>query len=92
MELAGDVTGTFWTRSAVRDQDQLHRKRKYDQWEQIHREMQVEGISARQVLADYHGPDRILDIQLLSKIQSESGPPPQQAKTFTDASVLLPWM
>ena len=51
--------------------------------------MQVEGRTARQVLADYHGSDRILDIQLSTKILSESGFP-QQANTFTDASVLLP--
>ena len=81
MELAGDVTGAFWTGSAGRNQDQLHRKRKYDEWEKIQCEMQVEGKTARQVLA---GPDKILDIQLLPKIQSESEPP-KQANTFTDA-------
>ena len=91
MELAGDVTGAFWIRSALRDKDQLQRKRKYDEWEQIQCDMQVEVKTARPVLADYHGPDRILDIQLFQKIQSESELP-HQASTFTDASVLLPRM
>ena len=70
---------------------QLQRKRKYDEWEQIQCDTQVDGKTARQVLADYHGPDRILDIQLPPKLQNESeSEPPQQANTFTDASVLLP--
>ena len=89
MELAGNVTGSFWAGVGMREQDQLQRKRKYDEWEQIHRDMQVEGRKAREVLADYHGQYRILDIQLPPIVQSESGPP-QQANTFTDASVLLP--
>ena len=92
MELAGDVTGAFWIRSAVRDKDQLQRKRKYDEWEQLQCDMQVEGKTARRVLADYHGPDRILDIQLHQKIQSESEPSHTRPNTFTDASVLLPRM
>ena len=72
MELAGNVTGAFGASDGLRDQ--LQRKRKYDEWEQIHREMQVEGRTARHVFADYHGPDRILDIQLLPQILGESGP------------------
>ena len=66
-ELAGNVKGASWTSDGMREQDQLQRKRKYDEWVQIHREMQVEGRTARQVLAEYHGPDRILDVQLLSQ-------------------------
>ena len=51
--------------------------------------MEVGGKPARQVLADYHGPDRILDLQAPQRRQHEQEPP-QQARTFTDASVLLP--
>ena len=75
------MTGAFWTADAA--------ERKYDEWEQIHCEMEVEGKAARQVLADYHGPDRILDLQLPQRMQHEQEPP-QQANTFTDASVQLP--
>ena len=87
-ELAGDMTGAFWT-GVKEQQQQTQRKRKYDEWEQIHCEMEVGGKPARQVLADYHGPDRILDLQAPQRIQHEQEPP-QQARTFTDASVLLP--
>ena len=86
MELAGNVTGAFWASDGMREQDQLQRKRRST----TSGSRYIAKCRLRtELLADYHGPDRILDIQLSPKVQSESGPP-QQANTFTDASVLLP--
>ena len=81
MELAGDFQGG----GAGRDQDQLQRKRKYDEWEQIHCDMQVEEKTARQVFTE----TGFLTSNFLPRYKVKADLP-QQANTFTDASVFLP--
>ena len=87
-ELAGDMAVAFWTGGKEQEQ-QTQRKRKNDEWQQVQQDMKVEGKTARQVPAEYHGPDAILDLQLPPRLQDEQEPP-QQADTFTDTSVLRP--
>ena len=84
--LATELAG--WTGGKKQEQ-QTQRKSKHDEWQQVQQDMKVEGKTARQVLADCHGPDGILDLQLPPRLRDQQEPP-QQANTFTDASVLVP--
>ena len=82
------MAGPFWTGGKKQEQ-QTQRKRKHDEWQQVQQDMNVEGKTARQVSADHHGPDGILDLKLPPRLRDQQEPP-QQANAFTDASVLLP--
>ena len=74
VELAGDVTGAFWTRSAGRDQDQLHRKRKYDEWEQIQCEMEVEGKLPDKCLQTIMGQTGFSTSNFTQKYKAKANP------------------
>ena len=90
MELAGDVTGAFWIRSAVRDQDQLQRRGTTTSGSRYNAICRSRGKL----------PDKCLRIIMARQDPRHPTSPkntkakaiPHQANTFTDASVLLPRM
>ena len=82
----------FGRSDGMREQDQLQRKRKYDEWEQIHREQQVEGRSARQVLADLSWTRTgFLTFSFPQKYKVKVGPPTAGQYIYRCCSHCLRW-